>query len=58
MFQKLEQSSGSVVGVRISGTLTEEDYQHLVPEFERVIAEHGEPTVREASQHEIRRPEA
>lgn len=42
MFEVLDRSAGSVIGVRLSGDITEEDYERLLPELKRVIAEHGE----------------
>ncbi len=38
-FQTLEDSK--TLGVRLSGKLTEADYERFVPEMERAIAEHG-----------------
>jgi SpoIIAA-like len=37
MFQQLEESSGRIVGYRVSGKLTDEDYEILVPQLEKVI---------------------
>jgi hypothetical protein len=42
MIEQLSRSTGSVVGLRVAGTVTTEDYERLVPDLERVIAEHGE----------------
>lgn len=42
MFQKLEESTGRSVGIRISGTVKEEDYERLLPELEYIIDEYGE----------------
>lgn len=42
MIELLDRSEKSVVGVRISGRVTEEDYERILPELERKIAEHGE----------------
>jgi hypothetical protein len=36
-----EQDGGSILEVRVTGTLTKEDYQHFVPEVERLIDRHG-----------------
>lgn len=35
------EANENVVDVRASGTLTSEDYDRLVPELERLAAEHG-----------------
>jgi len=42
MIELLDRSEKSVVGVRISGRVTEDDYERILPELERRIAEHGE----------------
>lgn len=42
MIELLDRSENSVVGVRISGKVTEEDYERILPELEQRIAEHGE----------------
>jgi len=39
MIEKLSKSSGRVVGFKLSGKLTDEDYQTLVPQLEKVIKE-------------------
>jgi hypothetical protein len=36
-----ETNGGRVLEIQVSGKLTHEDYQHFVPEFERLIKEHG-----------------
>jgi hypothetical protein len=36
---------GKVLEVQVSGKLAHEDYQHFVPEFERLIKEHGKISV-------------
>lgn len=36
-----ESLDGKVLSVRASGKLTRDDYQHFVPEFERLISKHG-----------------
>jgi hypothetical protein len=36
-----EQAEGKVVVVNLSGKLAKEDYQHFVPEVERLIHKHG-----------------
>jgi hypothetical protein len=37
----VESFDGKVVTVRASDKLTREDYEHFVPVFERLIAQHG-----------------
>jgi len=42
MIERLDESSGHVIGFRIHGKLTKEDYTDLfVPELEKVIRKHG-----------------
>lgn len=41
MYQLLDQSSGSVVGIQITEKLTKEDYESLIPLWENAIQEHG-----------------
>lgn len=42
MIEKLPESSGSIPGFRSRGKLAEADYpDHLAPELDQVIAEHG-----------------
>jgi hypothetical protein len=41
MIEKLEQSSGKVIGFKMSGKLHDDDYAHFQPEVESVIAEAG-----------------
>jgi hypothetical protein len=36
-----ETNGGKVLEVHVTGKLTHEDYQHFVPEFERLLKEHG-----------------
>jgi hypothetical protein len=36
-----EQADGKLLVVRISGKLTKEDYEHWVPELERLVRQHG-----------------
>jgi hypothetical protein len=36
-----ETEGGRVLGIQVSGKLTHEDYRQFVPEFERLIQEHG-----------------
>lgn len=41
MFQKLDKSSGNIVGVKLTGKLTDEDFKKFVPEIEKTIASEG-----------------
>ena len=41
MIQKLDQSSGNVIGYKISGTVSKSDYQELVPEVESLVQQEG-----------------
>lgn len=41
MIEKLNQSSGNVLGYKISGTVKKEDYGNMVPEVEAVVQEKG-----------------
>jgi hypothetical protein len=36
-----ETDGGKVLEVQVTGKLAHEDYQHLVPEFERLVKQHG-----------------
>jgi hypothetical protein len=36
-----EKDDGKVLEVRVSGKLTHDDYQHFVPEFNRLTQKHG-----------------
>jgi hypothetical protein len=36
-----EHDGGRVLDIRVTGTLTQDDYQRFVPEIERLIAQHG-----------------
>lgn len=36
-----EKNEGKILEVQVSGKLVHEDYQHLVPEFERLVKRHG-----------------
>ena len=36
-----EQDSGKVLDVKVTGRLTKDDYEHFVPEVERLIGKHG-----------------
>jgi hypothetical protein len=37
----VETNGGKVLEVHVSGKLVHEDYQHFVPEFERLVQVHG-----------------
>jgi hypothetical protein len=41
MIQKLDQSSGNVLGYKISGTVSKSDYQELVPAVESLVQQEG-----------------
>lgn len=41
MIERLAKSQGRVVGYEINGKLTDEDYQVLIPQLEKIITEHG-----------------
>ncbi|NQV25903.1 MAG: STAS/SEC14 domain-containing protein [Rhodopirellula sp.] len=36
-----EEDGGKLLNVHVSGKLTSADYEHFVPEFERLVAQHG-----------------
>ena len=36
-----EENGGKVLEVHVSGKLVKADYEHFVPEFERLIRQHG-----------------
>ena len=36
-----QEVDGKILNVRVSGKLTKEDYQRFVPEFEKLIEQHG-----------------
>lgn len=36
-----EESGGTLLAVHISGKLEKADYEHFVPEFERLVRQHG-----------------
>ncbi len=42
MITQLDTSSGSVIGYRFSGAISKDDYSVLVPEMEKLVAEHGD----------------
>jgi len=39
--QLTEKNGGKVLEVQVSGKLGHEDYRHFVPEFERLVKQHG-----------------
>jgi len=42
MFVKMDQSTGDLIGFKVSGVLTDEDYQRvLIPEIQKVINQQG-----------------
>ena len=43
--QLTEKDGGKVLEVQCSGKLAHEDYQHFVPEFERLLKDHGKTRV-------------
>jgi len=43
--QLTEKSAKKVLAVRVSGKVAKEDYEHFVPEFERLVKEHGKVRV-------------
>ena len=36
-----EENGGKMLAIHVSGKLEKEDYEHLVPEFERFLRQHG-----------------
>jgi hypothetical protein len=36
-----EEAGGKILEIKLSGKLTTEDYQHFLPQVERLIKEHG-----------------
>ena len=42
MIEQLEQSSGNIIGFKISGTVTKDDYAALVPAVESLVDEVGD----------------
>ena len=43
--QLTEKNGGKILEVRVSGQLAHEDYQHFVPEFERIVTQNGKISV-------------
>lgn len=41
VFEKMKESSGNVIGFRLSGKLTDADYKAVAPEFEDGIKRYG-----------------
>lgn len=41
MIKELSQSSGSVVGYKVSGTITKEDYETFVPQVQALVEQEG-----------------
>lgn len=39
--QLSEEDGGKLLNVNVSGKLTSADYEHFVPEFERLVGQHG-----------------
>lgn len=39
--QLKEENAGKIVAVYVSGKMVKEDYEHFVPEFDRLVALHG-----------------
>ena len=39
--QLSEKNNGKILEVQVSGKLVHADYQHFVPEFERLVKQHG-----------------
>ena len=40
MIEFLPQSEGNAVGIKVSGTLTHEDYQEMIPKLESLLKQH------------------
>lgn len=41
MIEFMEESEGSTIGIRVSGTLHQSDYEMLIPKLEALFAVHG-----------------
>jgi hypothetical protein len=41
LIEKLGESSGNMIGFKLTGTITKDDYDVMVPEVEKLIKEHG-----------------
>ena len=39
--QLIESNDGKVLEIRVNGALSKDDYEHFVPEFERLVKRHG-----------------
>ena len=42
MIEKMEQSSGNIIGYKMIGKIKKKDYPPMVTELEALVAEHGE----------------
>jgi len=40
-----EENAGKILSVHVSGKLAAADYEHFVPEFERLVRQHGKLSV-------------
>jgi hypothetical protein len=47
--QRNEENGGTVLVLHISGKLVKADYEQFVPEFERLLRQHGKLRVKSAS---------
>ncbi len=36
-----EEAGGKILVIKLTGKLTKEDYEHFIPEVERLIKQHG-----------------
>jgi len=45
MIEVKEQAGGNILDITVTGWLTKEDYEHFVPEVERIIREHRKARV-------------
>lgn len=36
-----EEATGKVLAIKLTGKLTKEDYEHFIPEVERLVKQHG-----------------
>lgn len=41
MIEVMEESSGAVVGLHVTGTLNEKDYEELLPRLDDLFRDHG-----------------
>jgi len=49
--QLTEEDSGKLLNVHVSEKLTKADYEHFVPEFERLVKQHGKLRVQFVMAH-------